>query len=251
MRIRLQIVNESPLLDDVEGAKIAKALQRQIDVQFRPTWGTAAKIEFVPRGSKADPNAWWIVATDDADQAGALGYHDLTPALLPVGKAFAKTTQEAGAEISVTIGHETLEMLGDPWINRTVLDPRSGKLYAEENCDAVEADEFGIEVEGVLLSDFVLPQFFDYNHARKGVKLSYGGHVTEPFEIARGGYLSFLDLRHVDEGWHQVGGERIDAEEVAGVRPAGFPRGSRRERRRRLWSPHDRLRVSTVECGQA
>lgn len=231
----MQIVNESAELADVLGSRITAALQHQVDHDFRPTWGVAAELEYVARDDKPDPEAWWLVVLDDSDQAEALGYHDLTPKVLhPIGKAFAKTTIADGAELSVTIGHELLEMLGNPYLGDCVIDPRTGRVYAKENCDAVEADQFAYPINGILVSDFVLPQFFDPRHRGKGIPLSFKGNVHEPFEIATGGYLSYLNLDALGEGWQQALGMNSEAVETSrGVRSSGWPRGSRRDRIRR------------------
>ena len=81
-----------------------------------------------------------------------------------MGKVFAGTDLKYGYTWSVTASHELLEMLADPNINLTVLVQSSdtaGKLYAYEVCDTCEADENGYEIDGVLLSDFVFPSWFE------------------------------------------------------------------------------------------
>jgi len=50
------------------------------------------------------------VILDDSDQAGALGYHDLTSDGLPIGKVFAASDLKAGTSWTVTASHELLEM---------------------------------------------------------------------------------------------------------------------------------------------
>lgn len=132
MRIQVAIVNESSVCTDDEVAKITAALQHQVDHDFRPTWGIAAELTAVPKGQAPLASAWVLGVLDDADQAGALGYHDLTPQLHPVGKVFAATDKKYGAEVSVTCSHELLEMLGDPYVNTSALDPNTGRLYAYE-----------------------------------------------------------------------------------------------------------------------
>jgi len=77
----------------------------------RAVWGTPAKLiestGFVKK-------AWAMVFLDDADEAGALAYHDLTPEGLPLAKVFVRTTLEAGESVSVSASHELVEMLVDP-----------------------------------------------------------------------------------------------------------------------------------------
>ena len=232
MRIQVAIVNESTVCTDEEVAAIVKALQQQVDRDFRPTWGIAAALAAVPKGQAPAADAWVLGVFDDSDQAGALGYHDLTPQLHPVGKVFAATDKKYDAAVSVTCSHELLEMLGDPYVNTSALDPKTGRLYAYESSDAVEADGLGYEIDGVLVSDFVLPQYFDPQHAGKGQSLSFKGNVTEPFSLAKGGYMSYIDLGDLEKGWQQETAEgEPESGREPGQRPIDILSGSRRHRR--------------------
>jgi hypothetical protein len=249
MRIQVAITNESSVCTDEEIAKITAALQRQVDHDFRPTWGIAAELTAVPKGQAPSASAWVLGVFDDSDQPGALGYHDLTPQLHPVGKVFAATDKKYGSEVSVTCSHELLEMLGDPYINTSSLDPKTGRLYAYESSDAVEADDLGYEVDGVLVSDFVLPQFFDPQHAGKGQPLSFKGNVHEPFSLAKGGYLQYLDLGDLEKGWQQVTAEGDpESGREPGQRPIDILSGSRRHRR--IKASFDQLQVSTFAVAE-
>ena len=120
----------------------------------------------IPQGTPAPAGTWWLVILDDSDQAGALGYHDLTPDGLPIGKIFAASDLKAGDSWSVTASHELLEMLADPNINLTVFvqdADTTGTLYAYEVCDACEDDSFGYKINSnVLVSDFVYPACRDF-----------------------------------------------------------------------------------------
>jgi hypothetical protein len=244
MRIQVAIVNESSVCTDEEVAKITGALQHQVDHDFRPTWGIAAELIAVPKGQAPPASAWVLGVLDDSDQANTLGYHDLTPQLHPVGKVFAATDKKHGAEVSVTCSHELLEMLGDPYVNTSALDPKTGRLYAYESSDAVEADDLGYEIDGVLVSDFVLPQFFDPKHAGKGQPLSFKESVHEPFSLAKGGYQLYLDLGDLEKGWQQVTAEGTpESGRQPAQRPIDILPGSRRHRR--IKASFDQLEVST------
>jgi hypothetical protein len=247
MRIQVAVINASTKIDDDAVEEIVAALQKQVDNEFRETWGMAARLKFVGKKATPPPGSWWLAMLDNSDQAGALGYHDLTPDLHPISKVFVAEDLKYHALPSVTASHELLEMLGDPYINETVLDPHTGRLYAMENADAVEADELGYEIDGVRVSDFVLPQYFDPQHRGKGQPLSFKGNVTEPFSLAPGGYLSYLDLNHLNRGWQQVKAQGAPEEGRAeGQRHVGFPPGSRRERRIR--AGENELKVSRIHA---
>lgn len=240
-RLQVVFINKSTVVQDDQITAIVSALQKQVDHDFRPTWGMAAQLSQLPAGSNPPADQFWVGIFDDSDQAGALGYHDLTPAGMPVSKVFAKTDLDVGAELSVTCSHEVLEMLGDPDINLTAFDSKTGREYAYENADAVEADGLGYEIDGIKVSDFVLRPFFTRHRAKGHATLSFCEHVSEPFSLAPGGYLSYIDLNNPQAGWQQV-----TAQEAAqGARHAGFPPGSRRERRIR--ATEDGLLVSEVE----
>lgn len=245
-RIQIAIINEADRFPDEGLDGLVAALQHQIDHDFRSTWGIAAELHAVHKGKANPAEMWWLALLNDSDQAGALGYHDLTPDTLhPVAKVFVNEDLKYDAEVSVTTSHELLEMLGDPYINTTALDPVTGRLYAYETSDAVEADELGYEINDVLVSDFVLPKYFDPQHAGRGQALSFKGHVSEPFSLAKGGYANFLDLSNLDAGWQQMMADADPNERQLGQRPPGFPPGSRRERRRRRFA--DELAISNPQ----
>src|SRR5436305_9085324 len=146
MPIEIALMNASKTLNDTEVSNALKALQTQVSRDFAPVWGVDANLTFYGQGQNVRSGSWWLVALDDSDQAGALGYHDLTTEGLPLGKVFAGTDKKLGYIWSVTASHELLEMLGDPDINLTVFVQPSGdrgRLYAYEVCDACEADGFG------------------------------------------------------------------------------------------------------------
>src|ERR1700760_2866572 len=132
---------------DAEIEQITAALQTQVDDHFGPAWHTGAHLQFVASADNPPTGSWVIAVLNNSDQAGALGYHDLTPDGLPLGKVFAGTDRQYNQKVSVTLSHELLEMLGDPWINLTAQSD-DGKFYAWEACDAVEADELGYEIGG-------------------------------------------------------------------------------------------------------
>lgn len=211
---------------DADIEKITGALQRQVTDDFGPIWHTGAQVEFVSSTSKPPKGVWVIAVLDNSDQAGALGYHDLTPDGLPLGKVFAGTDRQAGEQVSVTLSHELLEMLGDPLINLGAQSD-DGKFYGWESCDAVEADNLGYEIDGVLVSDFVTPHWFGHGAGQ----VDFKNHVTKPFQLASGGYISVFDPAS-GQGWQQVtaqeNGANLSPAQLARSRPRV---GSRRERR--------------------
>jgi hypothetical protein len=229
--IKVEISNESTVLKDDDVKAIVPALQTQVRRDFAPVWGIDADITFVTKDN-LDPNKWWLIIFDDSDQPGALGYHDLNPKGLPIGKVFAKTDIQDGLQWTVTVSHELLEMLGDPDINLTVLmqtNPQKVTLYAYEVCDACEADQYGYEVDGVLVSDFVYPSYFEAMFKDQSVQFDFKSEIRNVVpEMLPGGYMSGWDINS-GSGWYQINAERPP--HIKGIRRQRARVGSRRERR--------------------
>lgn len=239
--IRISIINESKLLAPAEVHAAVAALQRQASEHFAPAWGVDATLAMVAAGAKPAAGSWWLVILDDSDQAGALGYHDLTDEAMPLGKVFVKTAKDAGVKWTVTASHELLELLADPAINLTVCATENNHLvlYAYEICDPCQADEFSYAIDGVAISDFLYPAWFESFHRSGAVPLDYCGHIRAPFAILPGGYANVLDTGNPAGAWTQ---KNAPAATIAGAhfiqRPAVV--GSRRERRKRgpaVWLP--------------
>jgi len=246
----IAILNRTTILDDVHVAPVVRALQVQVTRDFAPIWGRDADLVLVPRGAVPPVGAWQLVLADTSDEAGALGYHDFTREGMPLGKVGVKTSMADGGRWEVTASHEVLEILADPDIIRCVFiqrSARSGLIVAQEICDAVEADPLGYDINGVPVSDFVTPEWFESGRP-PGVPFSFRKNVAAPLTLARGGYISVFRVGR-SAGWTQVtarSSEHLyDALEHSEVTPpSGYlklPRlGSRRERRARardFWMP--------------
>ena len=226
--IKISIINESTVVSDDEVIAATADLQTQVSGDFAAAWGIDAGLTFVPSGSQPASGSWWLSILDNSDQAGALGYHDLTNEGLPLAKVFAATDKQFGAQWTVTASHELLEMLGDPDINLTALvqsNDTTGRLYAYEVADACEADNYGYTIGNTLVSDFVFPAWFE-SFAAADAKLDQQGQIRKPFEILPGGYISVFDITS-SNGWQQVTGQQAQANYSSRAYV-----GSRRERRR-------------------
>jgi hypothetical protein len=232
----IYVINASTVLKDEEVTAAMSSLQTQISRDFAPAWGIDAELSFAGHESAKPPDGtWWLAILDDADQASAYGYHDVTNDHLPLGKVFAATDIKNGKQWTVTASHELLEMIVDPEINLAVLeqgDPSTvGMLYAYEVCDPCESEAHGYQIDGVLVSDFVFPAWFQGSRARNSAQFDFCKHIHEPFELAAGGYIGTLQLAN-GCGW-----QIKKAPEAKGILQRGNV-GTRRERRqtrRDLW----------------
>lgn len=249
MSIEISVINSSTVLTDNEVSNVVPVLQKQVTQDFYPVWGVDAHLTFVASGDDPAPGSWWLTILDDSDQANALGYHDITNEGLPLGKVFAGSDLKFGSSWTITASHELLEMLADPDINLTAFVQTSntaGTLYAYEVCDACEGDQFGYKIDGVDVSDFVYPSWFE--SFRKGhTQFDHRKHIHKPFHLLKDGYIGVFDVSS-GSGWHSIMAEKA----MASVFSRGAV-GSRRERRRVLrqnWAasaPHTEIRKKREE----
>lgn len=187
--VHIALVDSTGTVSASDLADVAGALNEQVQADFAPRWHVSASVGAYP---SAPDGTWRIELVRDTGAAGTLGYHaDANH------QPFAKVDIDDGVW-TVTASHELLEMLGDPWGNRlhgaAALPGWQGTSprvrYLVELCDPCE--KFTYQVGGVEVSDFLLPTF--YRSARSPVAgYSHTGNLTEPLQVAEGGYISFID----------------------------------------------------------
>ncbi len=195
------------------------AMQAYVNQHIVPVWGTPAKLI---KSTGYVKGAWAMVFLDNADQKGALAYHDLTPDGLPQSKVFVKTTRDDNELVSVSASHELVEMLVDPAINMMTTGPDPKLVYAYESADPVEALSFNIN--GIAMSDFVYPAYFEAFHKAGSVQFDRLKKVKKPFQILSGGYQIILK----NGKWSQVFGSASKKKSFA----REDRRGHRSEQRR-------------------
>lgn len=175
-----------PLLDE-----IAEALEYQLMAQYAPMWqsdGVQVRTYSSPSNIGDNGEACPLIIFDDADQAGVLGYHSLDPAGRSFGRAFwnvlqagGGTLKEGARSLSVTLSHEALEMVGNPYVNFWA-DLPDGEQEAVELCDRVQGDSYS--VGNVSVSNFLGPRAF-----RQGPgPYDWMQLLKSPFEIRESGY---------------------------------------------------------------
>jgi len=228
--INIAIINACTVLTNNQIHDTIPALQKQIERDFAPSWGINAELTFVPKGSTGNSAFWWLAIVDDPDIADALGYHDLTPAGLPMGKVFAALDQRLHLQWTVTASHELLEMLADPDVNLSAFvqtGGNTGTFYSYEVCDPCEEDGQGYQIDGIQVSDFVFPAWFEGFRGPGSTQFDQCKHINAPFELLPGGYSLVLDVPS-GLGWYQISVRTEPEKPTRKIRPSV---GSRRERR--------------------
>lgn len=188
----LALVSESNRVEMGDLLKVAAALQKQATRDLAPIWDIAATV--VAYASLDDvPTDYWPMIIRDDIGVNAAGIH-----LDDNRQPFALITSSDELDTwSLTASHETLEMLVDPFGDRLAggdsPKPGQGRVnFLVEVCDPSEGAEFAYTVNGILVSDFYTPRFFD-PVANPGVRYSYTGDITRPRQVLKGGYLSWVD----------------------------------------------------------
>jgi hypothetical protein len=188
----LALVSQSNLVGMSDLAVVSAALQKQVIRDFAPLWAVNATVDAFESLDEVPLDYWPMVVKDDIG-FDAAGIH-----LDKDGQPFALITAEADRDVwSLTASHECLEILADPFGNRTVAgdSPKPDQdrvMFLVEVCDPSEAAEFGYSINGVLVSDFYTPNYFD-PIASTAVRYSFTGAIKEPRDVLAGGYLSWLN----------------------------------------------------------
>ena len=167
----------------VEWGALIAALQQYVDHCVAPVWGTPARL-VKSRGFVK--GAWAMVFLDHASDESTEGIHELTPDGFPLAKVYVKTTLANKDLVSVSASHELVEMLVDPSTNLMTTGPDSKAIYSYESADPVE--EVMFNVNGIPMSDFVYPAYFETFHKPGSVRFDYANQVRKPFQILHGGY---------------------------------------------------------------
>lgn len=226
------IVNRSTVVSDELVRAATAALQKQVLRDFAAAGWPMAEVAFHSGrdmiGLRIPPDNYQLIILDDTDQAGALGYHDLpqTPDGQPIGYVFAKTDLQYGLSWSVTASHELLELLADPWICNVAMKQSgvNATLFAWEVCDACEDDSLGYDIDGVRVSDFVFPAWFEDWRAPRSTRFDQREAIRAPLTLAPGGYISTFQP---GQGWQQVNAR--SAERMAArIARGSFTRSDRR-----------------------
>jgi hypothetical protein len=201
--IHLALVSEGVNISSSDLTQVASALSKQVNRDFQPFWRIDATVDGFLRLEDVPTDYWPIVVMRNVQDAA--GYHQDED-----GQPYAVV--EFGNQWSLTASHECLEMLADPFGRRL----RAGKLpdqaaqlglgakrvrYLVEVCDPSESGQFSYQVNGIQVSDFYTPHFFE-PVAISGVRYSFTGAIDAPRKVLEGGYISWKDStsRH----WFQL-----------------------------------------------
>jgi len=215
---RIAILNKSTSISNTDVSSMTNVCNTQITRDVAPAWGRAPiPVAFYTNENSVPAGSAKIYIFDNADQAGALGYHTETMSGQVFGKVFAKTITNArypvlysginrnSITVSSVLSHEVIELFVNPYVNLWADGPTipQGNLYSYEACDAVEADVYQITISAkpnnivVSVSNFLYPEYFD-TASPSGTKLDYMGKISSPFSISLNGYQIVRNASNVE-----------------------------------------------------
>ncbi len=199
LQMKVGLTDTTGTIDTQTMAAVAAALNIQVTHDLPQFWPVNATVSYLPDHKKV-PQGVWPVQVVRSLPPGEGGYHTTRH-----NQPYAKVIATPGSdEWTVDASHETIEMLVDPAGNRlqtstaiAITDNKIGDStgqfeYLVEACDPCEADPYTYQIEGVTVSDFLTPHFYDLNPA-PGARYSFTGAITAPRQILPGGYISWID----------------------------------------------------------
>ena len=199
----ISVVNHTNM-PDLRIERAIRAINRQIAEDFEPRWSMGAALRLEGRITE-NPDLRLMAANmrgdaiiyieDDFDACDPLGFHNRNHQGIPFGFVYTGLAEALQEPWEVTFSHEALELLADPEVNLLVMGPHPDQptrdvFHWYEMCDAVQAEHY--EIDGVPLSNFVLPLYFTGGDELGG-RNDFLGSALQSFGVNTGGYVGFFD----------------------------------------------------------
>src|SRR5262249_21690232 len=164
-QVHIALVAETKEVGMSDLGRVTTALQKLVSRDLKPIWNVDATVEAYKSMTEVPAGYWPVIIKDDIGVQGARGMHLVEKD----GQAFAMVEYDKGDEDSwtVTASHELVDMLVDPFGNRTISAPSPNPADNGKEVDIlveiaqpVEGKERGHRIDGVLVTDFVTPAFY-------------------------------------------------------------------------------------------
>ena len=203
---QVALIDQTGAIDPTQMAAVAAALSIQVTRDLSQFWPVSATVQALSPQVGVPPGFFpiFIVASLPPGEGGV---H-----LSSNNQPYANV--EAGNGWMLAASHELCEMLVDPSTNLlhtataitlasdgTVQDTSGQFEYLVEVCDPSESPDHGYVINGVPVSDFYTPNYFD-PVTSAAVRYSFTGALTAPRQVLKGGYLSWHDP--VQGIWQQL-----------------------------------------------
>lgn len=210
----IAVINESTKITNDQVNIMCQAIQIQLNLHVLPAWNIkSGTIKYYNNKNQIPGYAWVVSILDNPTQPGALGYHSedndvvdafifVDPILQNGGTVLEFDTNNPNQyTVSATLSHEVCEMVGDRYANGFSQGPQvaQGNMYAQELCDPVENDSYGIKVgtNNVAVSNFIFPSWFNPEaQLPQNAPFDYLHKLTGPYTMDAGGYMIVATLNN-------------------------------------------------------
>ena len=206
--VQIGLVDMTGEIDPALVHSAALALNLQVTRDLPQFWPVSATVSYLPDPKKVPAGIWpvQLVKTLPPDEGG---FHS-DKHKQPYAKVIASKSDPSW---TIDASHEILEMLVDPYGNRmqssVAIEIVKGKIqdgtgqfgYLVEACDPCEDNSCAYTINGVAVSDFITPHFYD-PLVTPGTRYSFTGKIKGPRQILPGGYISWVNIE-IDE-WQQL-----------------------------------------------
>lgn len=188
------VLNESTKIPQADVVAALPAFQIAVSRDLAKAWGTDA---LLTTDANMDADMVVVITNDAPGMCLCFGYHSIDWLGRPVSYVLANPSLEMHESWQLTFTHELFEMLVDPWINHFAM--WNGRTWLVEVGDPCESGYYAYWINGVVISDFILPKW--YNKSLPG-KYDQAGLFTRSGQIGRHGYASYRQ----NGQWLQVHG---------------------------------------------
>jgi hypothetical protein len=193
--IRVALVSETKELEMAVLSRVAAALQKQVSRDLKPVWNVDGTVEAYKSLKDVPPGYWPIIVKDNIGFTGVTGIH-----LDKDGQPFALVKYlKDDDDWTLHASSQLVDMLVDPLSNRVIAAPSP---YPEDNnkvvdilveiAQPIQGKERGYRIDGVLVTDFVTPEFFSANRSSE-LRYSLKRSITGPLKILKEGYITWTD----------------------------------------------------------
>jgi hypothetical protein len=197
--IQVGLVDTTGKIDPHLVGAAAAAINVQVLRDLPQYWSVTGTVRVLPDPKQIPAGVWpvFLVAKLPKGEGGVHLDQNNQPYALVIGTP-------GDEQWTIDASHETVEMLVDPSGNRMqtsraieiagdgVQDATGQFSYLVEACDPCEASQYAYDIQGIAVSDFITPRFYD-PVATGGTRYSFAGHIERPRQLLPGGYISFVD----------------------------------------------------------
>lgn len=183
----IAVYRATDLITDAEAEAACVACDAQMREDFCPAWSRLPiGVQFFPDPKTIPAGMPAIALSRDAQAPGALAWHSEQASGRIVGVVGIQTCRDAGEDWRPALSHEITEAARNPFVNGWTTMPGHGgkRKVANEVADPVQDGSY--EKAGGVVSNFVLPSWFDADGV---APFDFLGQLTRPFSKTEGGYF--------------------------------------------------------------